>query len=74
MSAQRLEAFLAALYVGQKLRRRFIADPINVARDAGFDEKQSAELAKMDMVGLVMASRSFEKKRERKEGVSRPLR
>ena len=65
MSAPRFEAFLARLYVDRALRCRFLQDPRGVAAQAGLDETECQALEHIDRVGLVMAGRSFERKRKR---------
>ncbi|HEX2930159.1 MAG TPA: hypothetical protein VHV54_10620 [Candidatus Binatia bacterium] len=63
MSAQRLEAFLARLYVDAQARSRFLADPRREALNAGLVENDCAALENIDLVGLELASHSFAKKR-----------
>ena len=65
MSA-RLEAVLARLYVDPDTRRRFVADPPGVARDAGLDESETAALIAIDRTGLELAAESFARKRARR--------
>ena len=67
MSSSNLEAFLALLYTDPVTRSRFMAEPKTLAAQAGLSEAESRELEKIDRVGLVMASRSFERKRSLKE-------
>ncbi len=63
MSAQKLEAFLAKLYVEDNARSRFIADPRREASNAGLTEEDCAALEKIDVVGLELAAASFARKR-----------
>lgn len=63
MSAQRLEAFLARLYVDAAARQRFLADPHGEAANAGLSDRDCAALENIDMVGLELAADSFSKKR-----------
>ena len=59
-----IEAFLARLYVDSELRARFLADPAEEARRAGFDDASAAKLASIDRTGLEMAAASFARKRD----------
>ena len=63
MSSPRLEAFLAQLYVDADARRRFLADPRSVARNAGLDDGEADAVVRIDRVGLELAARSFAAKR-----------
>ena len=72
MSAVRVEAFLARLYVDAEARRRFVADPRGCARQAGLAEADVDSLATLDPIGLELASRSFESKRGRPARTGRP--
>ena len=64
MSAERLEGFLARLYVDAELRERFLADPDRTASAAGLAEADQQALAGIDRVGLRMAAASFASKRD----------
>jgi hypothetical protein len=64
MSAARLEAFLAKIYVDEKSRERFLADPRGEAAKAGLDEREIESLEKIDRAGLVLAARSLQRKRQ----------
>jgi hypothetical protein len=66
MSARRIEAVLAQLYVDDAARARFVADPLRYATKAGLDPRDALRLASIDRVGLVMAASSFAAKRRRK--------
>ena len=63
MSAARLEAFLARLYVDESARRRFLANPRGEAASAGLNEQDCAALANIDFVGLELAADSIARKR-----------
>lgn len=62
MSAERLEAFLARLYVDGPARQRFLADPKGEASNAGLSQQDCAALEKIDRVGLEFAADSLAKK------------
>ena len=59
MSAARLEAFLAQLYVDEQARRRFLSNPHDEAANAGLSEQECTALANIDLVGLEFAADSF---------------
>jgi hypothetical protein len=63
MSAQKLEAFLAKIYVDDQARLRFLADPRREALSAGLTEDECAGLEKIDLAGLELAPQSFARKR-----------
>lgn len=63
MSAQKLEVFLAKLYVDDQARSRFLADPRREALSAGLTEDDCASLETIDFVGLELAAYSFARKR-----------
>ena len=63
MSAQKLEGFLAKLYVDDQTRSRFLVDPRQEALSAGLAEDDCAALEKIDFVGLELAADSFARKR-----------
>jgi hypothetical protein len=63
MSAQKLEAFLAKLYVDDHARSRFLADPRREALAAGLTEAECAAFDKVDWIGLELAADSFARKR-----------
>lgn len=65
MSAARLEAFLAKIYVDESSRERFLADPRGEATKAGLSEREIAALEKIDRVGLILIAQSLSKKRQR---------
>ncbi|HYU23634.1 MAG TPA: hypothetical protein VEO74_00405, partial [Thermoanaerobaculia bacterium] len=55
--------FLARLYTDADLRARFLAQPYEEARAAGFDEERARELAKIEPKGLELAAESYSRKR-----------
>ncbi len=63
MSAQKLEAFLARLYVDAAARARFHADPAGEGRRAGLSEEDARALQNIDRAGLELAAESFARKR-----------
>lgn len=63
MSAQKLEAFLARLYVDDQARARFLADPAREALNAGLTPEECAMLETIDVIGLELAAESFARKR-----------
>jgi hypothetical protein len=65
MSAPRLEAFLAKIYVDEESRERFLADPRGEAAKAGLEEREIEALEKIDRAGLLLAARSLQRKRQR---------
>jgi hypothetical protein len=62
----KMERFLALLYVDATLRARFLDAPREEARRAGLNPAQCDALAAIDRVGLEMAARSFDRKRQKK--------
>lgn len=66
MNDARMERFLASLYVDAKLRASFLKTPREEAARAGLDPAQCDALVAIDRVGLEMAARSFERKRQKK--------
>jgi hypothetical protein len=65
MSAARLEAFLAKIYVDEDARQRFLADPRVEAAKAGLNEREIGALEKIDRAGLILTAQSLQKKRRR---------
>jgi hypothetical protein len=65
MSAARLEAFLAKIYVDEESLARFLADPRGEAAKAGLDEQEIEALEKIDRAGLILTTRSLHRKRQR---------
>jgi hypothetical protein len=68
MSAARLEAFLAKIYVDEDSRERFLADPRSEAAKAGLNEQEIKALEKIDRAGLILTAQSLQKKRRRLSG------
>jgi hypothetical protein len=75
MSAQRLEVFLARIYVDEGARARFRSDPEREARAAGLSEEEIGSLGSIDWDALELAARSFANKRrqKRRRGLYRRL-
>ena len=65
MSAQNLEAFLAKIYVDEKARARFLADPRGEASKAGLSEPEIQALENIDMIGLELTVQSLQRKRHK---------
>ena len=63
MSAQALEALLAALYSKPALLEEFLANPRMVAVREGLSAAQADDLAKSDPASLRLAAHSFARKR-----------
>jgi hypothetical protein len=63
VSAPKLEAFLAKLYVDNQARSRFFADPRREALSAGLTPDECVALETIDLVGLELAAQSFARKR-----------
>jgi hypothetical protein len=66
MSASRFEAFLARLYVDEAARARFLADPRGEALKAGLTREEVEAVARIDLVGLELFTKSLERKRRRR--------
>jgi hypothetical protein len=69
VSAPDLERFLAALYADASALRRFLGDPAGEAARAGLGPDEARALEAMDRGDLLLAARSFERKRN---GSGRP--
>ena len=63
MSAARLEALLARLYVDAALRARFVRDPHAEARRFGLSDEDARAVAAIDRADLERAADSFAHKR-----------
>jgi hypothetical protein len=74
MKAERFEAFLAKLYVDDKARARFLADPRAEANRAGLTAEQCNALESIDTVGIQLAADSFAHKRAAQRPQQRTLR
>ncbi len=65
MSAPDFEAFLAKIYVDERARAKFLADPRGEALKAGLTASEAEALEKIDRLGLELIARSLERKRRR---------
>ena len=65
MSA-RFEAFLALIYVDERAREAYLADPSAETARAGLDAADRAALARVDATDLRLAARGFAWKRAHK--------
>ncbi len=63
MSAPAVEQLLAQLYTDAAIRRRFIANPREVARLGGLDAAEAQAMAAIDLADLRLAARSYAHKR-----------
>jgi hypothetical protein len=63
MSSPALETFLARLYTDRPFLERFLTDPAGTMSEAGLTGDEQRCLADMDRGGLLLAVRSFERKR-----------
>jgi phosphoribosylformylglycinamidine (FGAM) synthase PurS component len=63
MNDSRLEGFLARIYVDQKARVKFLADPRGEAVKAGLTAEQVEDVIKIDRDGLELFARSLERKK-----------
>ena len=63
MSSQSFETFLARLYADREYRESFLESPDRVVQAAGLDEQEQRAALEKDRVGLRMAARSYEFKR-----------
>ena len=68
MSAACFEAFLAKLYVDERARAKFLSDPRDEAMKAGLTAQEVEDVARIDLVGLDLLSKSLERKRRRRFG------
>jgi hypothetical protein len=58
-----IERLLAQLFVDGVLRKRFLLNPAQVAREFGLSPAECEAVAKMSTQDLQVASRSYERKR-----------
>lgn len=65
MSASHFEAFLAKIYVDERARVKFLADPRGEARKAGLTAQDVEAAVRIDRVGLDLLAKSLERKRRR---------
>lgn len=68
-----LQACLAVLYTDATARERFLSDPEQAAQNYALSETDRAALLAMDRAGLVLAARSFAKKRAHAEARKAPV-
>ena len=64
MNDSRLETFLARIYVDQKARAKFLADPHGEATKAGLTAQQVEDVIKIDRDGLDLLAQSLERKKQ----------
>jgi hypothetical protein len=64
MSDSRLEAFLVKIYVDEKARAKFLADPRGEATKAGLTAQQVEDVIKIDRDGLELFAHSLERKKQ----------
>lgn len=64
MNDSRLEAFLARIYVDEKARAKFLADPRGEATKAGLTAQQVEDVVKIDRDGLELFAHSLERKKQ----------
>ena len=65
MSTPRFEAFLARLYVDERARADFLADPRAEAIKAGLTAAEVESVVQIDLIGLDLLTKSLERKRRR---------
>jgi len=63
MSTSGFEAFLAKIYVDERARAKFLADPRGEALKAGLTAQEVEAVARIDRVGLELLTKSLERKR-----------
>lgn len=68
MSAQAFEETLAKLYTNTAFREYFLTHPSRALMGCDLSDDERDELLKIDKAGLVMASRSFQSKRQKRMG------
>ena len=61
-----LERFLARLLTDGAFRERFLADPVDVARQQGLTAEEAQAVAAMPVQDLRTAARSYQHKRDSK--------
>jgi hypothetical protein len=71
MSASRFEAFLAKLYVDEKARAKFLADPRGEALKAGLTAEEVESVTRIDRVGLDLLAARLQRKRQGR--VAKPI-
>lgn len=73
MKSDSLETFLARLYTDPALRSAFLANPAEVAIEAGLDQDAARALEQIDRDGLELAAESFARKRAARRANRRSL-
>jgi hypothetical protein len=68
MSASQFEAFLAKLYVDERARAKFLADPRAEALKAGLSVQEIESVTRIDRIGLDLIANSLERKRRGRFG------
>jgi len=63
MTDARFEAFLAKIYVDERARVKFLADPRGEALKAGLTPQQIDDVVKIDREGLEMFAASLKRKK-----------
>jgi len=63
MTDARFEAFLAKIYVDERARVKFLADPRGEALKAGLTPQQIEDVVKIDREGLEMFAASLKRKK-----------
>lgn len=64
MSTQNVEKILAQLYCDSDFRRQFLQEPETILAAADLNEHERVALRHIDRVGLEMAARSYQHKRQ----------
>lgn len=70
MSAQGFECALARLYADPDFLARFLTSPEAALADQPLTDGERADLLAIDRAGLVMAARSYDRKRGMRHGGS----
>ncbi|HET8782636.1 MAG TPA: hypothetical protein VFM63_09470 [Pyrinomonadaceae bacterium] len=65
MSHSHLEAFLARIYVDERARAKFLADPRGEATKAGLTAQEVEDVIKIDRDGLELFAQSLERKKQK---------
>ena len=66
MTTPRFEAFLARLYVDERARADFLADPRAAGIKAGLTAPEVEAVVQIDLIGLDLLTKSLERKRDRR--------
>jgi len=70
MTTREIEVYMARLYTDAKLRDEFVANPVAQLKISGLNEESIQVLKDMDMQGLLLAGKSYQHKRDFREGHS----